>query len=266
MLPPARYNMILCYLKVRASLDHQKFSTIAHRDHEFYNPISAEKIDRVLRLIDLNPTTTAIDIGCGRGEMLIRLCEWTGTNGIGVDLNPIFIQRAQENAVGRVQDGQILWLNDPIADVDLSLASIQAALCIGSTHAYGDYQTTLQALYQFVKPGGYILIGEGYWKQVPAPEYLEFLDAKLEDYGTHADNIHAGEKIGLRPLYAVVSDDDDWDHYEGLYARAIELYTYQNPDDPDASVMRERIQKWREVYLKWGRTTLGFGLYLFLRP
>ena len=177
-------------------MDHQKFSTIAHRDHEFYNPIGGEKIQRVLDLIPLKQGDTALDVGCGRGEMLIRLCEKTGAYGIGVDLNKTFIAQAQQNAAGRVADEQILWLDESIAEADLSLASIQAALCIGSTHAFGNYQTTLAELARMVKPGGMILIGEGYWKQPPAPEYLEFLGATRDDYGTHADNIRWGTTSG----------------------------------------------------------------------
>jgi len=30
--------------------------------------------------------------------------------------------------------------------------------------------------------------------------------------------------------------------------------------------MLERIRRWRDGYLRWGRDTLGFGLYLFYRP
>ena len=39
-----------------------------------------------------------------------------------------------------------------------------------------------------------------------------------------------------------------------------------NPHDPDAQAMLERIRPWREAYLRWGRDTLGFGLYLFRLP
>jgi hypothetical protein len=27
--------------------------------------------------------------------------------------------------------------------------------------------------------------------------------------------------------------------------------------------MKARITRWREIYLRWGRDTLGFGTYLF---
>ena len=30
--------------------------------------------------------------------------------------------------------------------------------------------------------------------------------------------------------------------------------------------MLERIRRWRDAYLRWGRDTLGFAVYLFSRP
>jgi hypothetical protein len=137
---------------------------------------------------------------------------------------------------------------------------------MGSLHAFGDYQETLQAFLQLLRPGGLVLIGEGYWKKDPAPEYLEFLDATVEDHVPHARNIEIAEELGLVPLYALTSNQDEWDEYEGLYCRGIELYTHANPQDPDSPAMQERIRNWRKAYYKWGRDTLGFGLYLFLRP
>ncbi|MCC6194158.1 MAG: class I SAM-dependent methyltransferase, partial [Burkholderiales bacterium] len=37
-------------------------------------------------------------------------------------------------------------------------------------------------------------------------------------------------------------------------------------EDPDVPAMLERIRKWRDGYLRWGRDTLGFAVYLFYRP
>ena len=92
------------------------------------------------------------------------------------------------------------------------------------------------------------------------------LEATREHHATHADNVAAGLDEGLLPLYAAVSSEDDWDHYEGLYARAIELYALAYPDDPDTPAMLARSRTWRDAYLRWGRDTLGFALYLFIRP
>jgi hypothetical protein len=69
--------------------------------------------------------------------------------------------------------------------------------------------------------------------------------------------------MGFVPVFTAVSGDAEWDAYEGLYHRTVEDYVAAHPEDPDAPVMAERIRRWREAYLRWGRDTLGFGLYLF---
>ena len=39
-----------------------------------------------------------------------------------------------------------------------------------------------------------------------------------------------------------------------------------SPTIPDVPAMLERIRRWRDAYLRWGRDTLGFAVYLFYRP
>ena len=60
--------------------------------------------------------------------------------------------------------------------------------------------------------------------------------------------------------------DDEWDEYEWRYARPVETFVAENPDGPDAEEMLRKIRTWRDAYLRWGRDTLGFGLYLLRRP
>jgi hypothetical protein len=145
-------------------------------------------------------------------------------------------------------------------------ASFDAGICIGSTHALGGYRPTLAALARWVRPGGAVLVGEGYWRREPEPEYLERLGATADEMTTHEETIAAGAAVGLAPAGTWVSSERDWDHYEDLYARTVEVYVATHPEDPDAPAARERIRRWRETYQRWGRDTLGFGLYLFKRP
>jgi hypothetical protein len=71
--------------------------------------------------------------------------------------------------------------------------------------------------------------------------------------------------LGFTALYTAVSSDDDWDHYEGLYCRAVERYVAAHPEDPEGAEFRDYIRRWYSGYLRWGRKTLGFGLYLLRR-
>ncbi|HWQ21918.1 MAG TPA: SAM-dependent methyltransferase, partial [Clostridia bacterium] len=137
---------------------------------------------------------------------------------------------------------------------------------IGSTHAFGTYADALERLEACVRPGGWLLVADCYWKQHPSPEYLSFMECEESVYGTHEGNIGIAEKLGLIPLWASVANDDEWDEYEWRYHMNVENFAHDNPDDPDHDAMLERIRSWSHAYLAWGRATLGFGLYLFRNP
>jgi hypothetical protein len=199
------------------------------------------------------------------GELLIRLIERYNISASAIELYDGSIAVARNRAQGRIPADSITFINQDAREVfGTSLEQVyELGICVGSTHALGGYQQTLEALTQCVKPGGYLLLGDGYWKQPPSKEYLQALGAVESDLTTHYANVKIGEELGLTPLWSTVASEDDWDEYEWLYSMSIENYCCQNPDDPDHGAMLQRIRSWRQTYLNWGRDTLGFGLYLF---
>jgi ubiquinone/menaquinone biosynthesis C-methylase UbiE len=247
-------------------LDRQKYSTIGHTDHRLCNPLSEAKIDSIFSLIPLTSNDMVLDVGCGKGEMLIRLAERYAMRGMGIDINASFLAEARQNANTQLGNHQLEFIEKPAEAVEIAPHSIALGMCIGSTHAYGTLEATLTALAKVVRPGGHILVADGYWKIPPAPEYLEVLGATEDEMGTHADNLQKGIDAGLIPFYSTTSSEEEWDNYEGLYGRAIQRYAYQYPEDADSVEMQTRIQAWQIAYHRWGRATLGFGVYLFLRP
>lgn len=247
-------------------MDRNRFSAIAHRNHSFHNPISEAKMNQLLPLLDFKHGQTVIDIGAGNCELLIRMVENYQIKGTAIELYEGAIEEAKKRASARIIDGSIDFIVDDAKRVvqGIGEGSYDVGVCIGSTHALGGLELTLRALQKCVKPGGYLLIGEGYWKKKPSTEYLQALGgAEESELQSHYDNVMTGEQMGLVPNWAYVASEDDWDEYEWLYAKSIEDYCYENPDDPDYEAMRKRISSWRQTYLKWGRDTLGFGLYLF---
>ena len=173
-------------------MDQTKFTTIAHRDHAICNPIGSDKTDRVIALLDLPPGARVLDVGCGKAEMLMRLIERYGCSAVGVDSNPHFLAEARARAFDRGVAGQLELHESEIAKQKFESESFDAALCIGATHAYGDYAATLKALRGLVKTGGKVLVGEGHWMQKPEAAYLKALGAKAKEYTDHAGNVAAG--------------------------------------------------------------------------
>ena len=131
----------------------------------------------------------------------------------------------------------------------------------------GYFLTTLDnQLKAWTTSGGYILIGEGYWRTRAHPDYLAVLGAEHAQFLDHRGNVQAGIAAGLIPMHAATANLDEWDEYEWKYCRSIERYAREQPEDPDVPAMLERIRKWRDGYMRWGRDTLGFAVYLFYRP
>ena len=84
-------------------------------------------------------------------------------------------------------------------------------------------------------------------------------------YGSHAENVQLGIGKGLGFLHAIVSSDDDWDRYEGYQCRAAERYARAHPEDPDVPALLKLSHHYRDAYLQWGRETLGWAIYLFVK-
>ena len=75
-----------------------KFSAIAHRDHDYCNPISSAKIERLLDLLPLDETSRILDLGCGRAELALRIIERFGSTVIAVDRSSMMLDQARERA------------------------------------------------------------------------------------------------------------------------------------------------------------------------
>ncbi len=240
-----------------------KYSVISHQDFVYCNPLSVAKMEALIAVLELDSASRVLDIGAGKAELLIRLVECYGVSAVGVDRNTEFLQIAREQAAKRIPDGNLQLLEIDVADFQAEPASFDLAICMGASEVFGGYSGTLQHLASYVKPGGQILVAEAYWKREPEEAYLKAFGVPRDEYVSHAENVAIGVAQGLIPYYSAVSSDDDWDTYEWLHSRAIERYARQHPDDPDVPALLTRIREWRNLYLRWGRDTFGFALYLF---
>lgn len=246
-------------------MDRARFSFIAHSQLDFANPISERMIDRALEVCALRKGQRLLDIGCGKAELLIRAAESRGVLGVGIELSRLAFDQASRRAYARVSPAMLmLHLGEakPLL-AQLEDGSFDAASCVGSSHAIGDAAAALDAMIRVVRPGGHVLLGEGYWKKPPSKEYIELLGGSEADLTTHAGNINLAWSKGLIPVWATTASDQDWDEYEWGYARGIEDFVAANPGDADAEKMLERSREWRRIFVNHGRETLGFGLYAF---
>jgi SAM-dependent methyltransferase len=247
-------------------MDIWKFYDITHREHVVCNPTSEAKIARLVKLLRLKDGAGVVDIACGKGEFLILLAEAYGVTGTGVDISPFCVADAEKRLSARVPGAKLAFTEvDGAGFKPEKPHSFAVASCIGASWVFGGHAGTLEALADMAEPGGWVVAGEPYWLKEPSEEYLKASELKREMFGSHADNVETGERLGLELVHTIVSSKDDWDVYEGLQWYAASDYARANPDDPDLPELLDRVAKDKATYLKWGRDTVGWAIYMFRR-
>ncbi len=245
-------------------MDMLKFYDITHREHVVCNPTSVDKLGRLVALLQLTADARVVDIACGKGEFLVRLAEVYGTQGVGVDASPFYVSDADRRSRARVPKAGIAFTQMDGADFKPDKPhSFTLASCIGASWIFGGHSGTLDALVSMVEPDGWVIVGEPYWLREPSEEYLQACGLTRDSFGSHAENVEAGERQGLDLVHTVVSCKDDWDVYEGLQWYATAEYARAHPEDPDLPELVERVAKDKSVYLRWGRDTVGWAIYVF---
>ena len=245
-------------------MDTWKFFDVTHKEHVFCNPMSVEKIDELIGLLRLKPGSRVLEIACGKGEFLVRLAEHYGVAGIGVDISPYCIHDAKQKARERTPDADLEFIEmDAAAFQSEEPASFDLAVCLGASWIFDGHGGTLTALKEMTTPDGYIIVGEPFLMREPDQAHLDSIDWDPDAYTTHHGNVEIGEGLGLRLVYSIVSSHDDWDRYEGLQWYASHEYAHTHPDDADVPELLAEVERSKGIYLKWGRDTLGWAIYVF---
>ncbi|HEX9708626.1 MAG TPA: methyltransferase type 11, partial [Candidatus Thermoplasmatota archaeon] len=115
-------------------------------------------------------------------------------------------------------------------------------------------------------PGGWVVVGEGFWMREPDPEYLAALGATRDELGEGGWVEEAARGIGLEVVEAWTSTREAWDAYEGALLRGVERYVEEALADRDGPKMLEEQRAFHAAQMRWGRETMGFAVHLFRRP
>ncbi len=144
----------------------------------------------------------ALDLGCGKGAVSIRLAKETGCHAKGIDLMAEFIEYAKEKAeelgVGHLCEFTAGDINEAAqAETGYDLTVLGA---VGNV--MGDPEQTLGKLKATVKPGGYIIVDDGYIiEDAEAPRYEA-------DYYTKEQWLRAFESVGLKLVSEKIAGEE----------------------------------------------------------
>jgi SAM-dependent methyltransferase len=240
-------------------------SAIAHGDLPFHNPISVASIDALLDLLALAPEDRVLDVGCGPGELLVRIAERSGAGGLGIDTSEEQIAVARAQAAARAPGAALVFEAGDAGAYEAPEAPFGLGACLGSTHALGGLDGTLDSLAELVGPGGYILVGEGYWEHRPERELLELLGASEDELTELPELLASGEPRDLELVYAATASPREWERYEWAYVFNADRYAAEHPDEPGIELVVDRaaaVRRRRQLAARDGET-LGFALALW---
>ncbi|MFF7524073.1 MULTISPECIES: SAM-dependent methyltransferase [Streptomyces] len=242
----------------------------------FHGPLSEERaaglIRRLTDVVGSAAPATVLDIGCGWGEFMLRLIEaMPGATGVGIDLNEDDLARGRVNAEMRGLAERVEFVRDSAVDTARDPADI--VLCFGASHALSDVRppehttAALHALRRLVKPGGRVLLGEGFWQRPPAPNELSAMwpGASASEFHDLSELVDLAIDAGFRPAWIESANPDEWDHFESAYQSDVEEWLAVHPDHPLAKETRDRVDRHRKMWLRGYRGVMGLA-YLTLVP
>jgi cyclopropane fatty-acyl-phospholipid synthase-like methyltransferase len=147
-------------------------------------------VDLLLPL-NLPPGTRVLDLGCGKGAVLLALAEEFSFQCIGVDAFEPFIAAARRTAQARGLADKCKFrcvdLHEAVADC----TDFDVAMMLGLGLAIGNQKEIVSLLRGCVRPGGYMVVDDAFLPegvQTPVPEYAGYTDrqttlARLQAFG-----------------------------------------------------------------------------------
>ncbi len=89
-----------------------------------YVPTTEQAVDAMLKLADVKKTDVVYDLGCGDGRIVIAAAKNFGARGVGIDINPVRIMEAKENARKAGIENLVRFEENDLFQADIHEASV----------------------------------------------------------------------------------------------------------------------------------------------
>ena len=127
-----------------------------------YVPTTEEAVKAMLKLADVKSSDTVYDLGCGDGRIVIAAAKEYGAHGVGIDINPVRIAEAKENAKKAGVENLVRFEENDLFDADIHKATVVTLFLLNSVN-----EKLRPKLLKDLKPGTRVVsntFGMGDWK------------------------------------------------------------------------------------------------------
>jgi len=246
-------------------VDIPRIFNITESAHRIHNPITPDKLATLGAALRLESGARVLDLGSGSGEML---CTWArdhGVVGVGIDMSRLFTEQAKCRAEEIGVADQVKFIHGDAAGY-VSAEKVDVAACVGATWIAGGVAGTIELLARSLSPGGIILIGEPYWRQMPPTEEVAkgCLAHTISDFLLLPDLLASFGRLGYDVVEMMLADQDGWDRYEAAKWLTMRRWLTANPDDELAGDVRATLTSEPTRYATYTREYLGWGVFALM--
>ncbi len=245
-------------------MDIPRIFNIAESAHRIHNPFTADKFATLGVALRLDGDRM-LDLGSGSGEML---CTWArdhGVTGVGIDMSQLFTEQAKRRAEELGVADQVKFIHGDAAGY-VSDEKVDVAACVGASWIAGGVAGTIELLARSLRPGGVILIGEPYWRQLPPTEEVakRCLANSISDFLSLPELLASFDHLGYDVVEMVLANQDGWDRYEAAKWLTMRQWLDANPDDELAEEVRSKLTSEPKRHAAYTREYLGWGVFALM--
>jgi SAM-dependent methyltransferase len=98
-------------------------------------PTPPDVVDRMLAMAGAGPGDVVYDLGCGDGRIVIAAAQKFGARGVGLDIDPALIARAQASAKAAGVTDRVTFRVQDVMKADLSDATVVTLYLLAASNA-----------------------------------------------------------------------------------------------------------------------------------
>ena len=238
----------------------ERWFEIIEAEHQLQNPTSADKIRLLGETLRLDSTCHVLDMGAGQAGPAILLAHEFGCRVTAVERSESFVTVARRRVQRAGVDGLVTLVQADGSRFSIDDDQYDSALCLGASFIWGGLEPTVGVLSRGVRSGGFVVVGEPYWRRWPLPTGYE--PEEGYEFASLSETATRFESAGIELITLIASSEDDWDRYVSKQWSSLERWLREDPDAPEAEGFRTMGRDERDLYLRWHRDLLGWAIFV----